>query len=49
MSKLSAKIKEEIHSLLPTTIFFIALHIVELVRVLMLEGGQGSGTPRRHQ
>jgi hypothetical protein len=39
MSKLSAKIKEEIGALLPPTIFFfIALHIVALVRVLMLEG-----------
>jgi len=39
MTKLSAKIKEEIGALLPPTIFFfIALHIVALVRVLMLEG-----------
>jgi hypothetical protein len=39
MSKLSAKIKEEIAALLPPTMFFfIALHIVALVRVLMLKG-----------
>ena len=39
MSKLSAKIKEEIYALLPPTIFFfIALHLVALVRVLMLKG-----------
>ena len=39
MSKLSAKIKEEIVALLPPTIFFfIALHMVALFRVLMLAG-----------
>ena len=39
MSKLSAKIKEEIKKLLPPTIyFFIALHIVSIIRVLMLKG-----------
>jgi hypothetical protein len=39
MSKLSDKIKEEIHALLPPTIFFfIALHLVAFVRVLMLKG-----------
>ena len=39
MSKLSAKIKEEIETLLPPTIFFfIALHLVALLRVLMLKG-----------
>jgi hypothetical protein len=39
MSKLSAKIKEEIEALLPPTIFFfIALHLVALFRVLMLKG-----------
>lgn len=39
MSTLPAKIKEEIEALLPPTIFFfIALHIVAFVRVLMLEG-----------
>src|SRR4030095_14232263 len=39
MGKLSAKIKEEIEALLPPTMFFfVALHIVALVRVLMLKG-----------
>ena len=39
MSKLSAKIKEEFVALLPPTIFFfVALHLVAFVRVLMLEG-----------
>ncbi len=39
MSKLSEKIKEEIRALLPPTIFFfVALHLVALLRVLMLEG-----------
>jgi hypothetical protein len=39
MSKLSEKIKEEIKALLPPTIFFfIALHLVALLRVLMLKG-----------
>ncbi len=39
MSKLSEKIKEEIKALLPPTIFFfIALHLIALVRVLMLKG-----------
>jgi len=39
MSKLAAKIKEEIEKLLPPTIFFfVALHLVALVRVLMLKG-----------
>ena len=39
MSKVSAKIKEEIEALLPPTIyFFIALHLVAFVRVLMLKG-----------
>jgi hypothetical protein len=39
MSKLSAKIKEEFLALLPPTIyFFVALHIVMIVRVLMLKG-----------
>jgi len=39
MSKLSTKIKEEFFALLPPTIFFfVALHIVKLIRVLMLEG-----------
>jgi len=39
MSKLSAKIKEEFYAMLPPTIFFfIALHLVALIRVLMLKG-----------
>lgn len=39
MSKLSTKIKEEIQALIPPTIFFfVALHLVALVRSLMLEG-----------
>ena len=39
MSKLSAKIKEEFLEILPPTIFFfVALHIVAFIRVLMLEG-----------
>jgi hypothetical protein len=39
MSKLSAKIKEEIEELLPpTAFFFVALHIVAIIRVLMLKG-----------
>ena len=39
MSKLSGKIKEEFFALLPPTVFFfIALHIVALVRVLTLKG-----------
>src|SRR5439155_13116811 len=38
MTKLSAKLKEEFFALLPQTIFFfVALHIVAFVRVLMLE------------
>ena len=46
MSKLSAKIREEIDALLPPTLFFfIALHLVALVRVLMLKGtGISPGT-----
>jgi hypothetical protein len=39
MSKLSAKIKEEIEALLPPTLFFfIALHLVAFMRALMLKG-----------
>ncbi len=39
MSKVSAKLKEEFFKLLPPTIyFFVALHIVAFVRVLMLKG-----------
>ena len=39
MSKLSNKLKEEFFAILPPTIFFfVALHIVAFVRVLMLKG-----------
>jgi hypothetical protein len=39
MSKLSEKIKEEIAALVPPTVFFfVALHVVALVRVLMIKG-----------
>jgi len=39
MSKLSAKIKEEIRALIPPTLyFFIALQLVAFVRALMLKG-----------
>ena len=39
MSKLTEKVKEEFAAVLPPTIFFfIALHLIALVRVLMLEG-----------
>jgi hypothetical protein len=39
MSKLTSKLKEEFFALLPPTIFFfVALHIVAFVRVLMLKG-----------
>jgi len=39
MTKLTAKLKEEFFALLPPTIyFFVALHLVALVRVLMLKG-----------
>src|SRR6266404_3835970 len=39
MTKLSATLKEEFFALLPPTIFFfVALHIVAFVRVLMLKG-----------
>jgi hypothetical protein len=39
MTKLSTKLKEEFFKLLPPTIFFfIALHIVMFIRILMLEG-----------
>ncbi len=39
MSKVSEKIKEEFLALLPPTIFFfVALHIVALVRALMVKG-----------
>jgi hypothetical protein len=47
MSKLSAKIREEIEALLPPTIFFfILLHLVAFIRVLILKGtGIAPGTP----
>lgn len=39
MNELSGKLKEEFYALLPPAIFFfIALHLVVFVRVLMLEG-----------
>lgn len=39
MNKLTHKLKEEFLALLPPTIFFfVALHLVALVRVLMLKG-----------
>jgi len=39
MSKVFAKIKEEIEALIPPTLFFfVALHLVALFRVLMLKG-----------
>lgn len=39
MSKFSAKVKEEVEALIPPTLFFfIALHVVALIRNLMLEG-----------
>jgi hypothetical protein len=39
MSKLSTKVLEEIEAMLPPTIFFfVALHLVALIRVLMLKG-----------
>jgi len=39
MSNLSGKLREEIDALLPPAIFFfVALHLVALVRVLMLKG-----------
>src|SRR5213082_3710799 len=39
MTKISTKLKKEFFELLPPTIFFfVALHIVMFIRVLMLEG-----------
>ena len=39
MSKFAAKIKAEFEELLPPTIFFfVVLHLVAILRVLMLEG-----------
>ena len=47
MSKLVAKLKEEVEAVLPPTIFFfVALHLVALIRVLMLRGtGIAVSTP----
>jgi hypothetical protein len=43
MSKLSSKLKEEFLKILPPTIyFFVALHIVMFIRVLLLEGTEVS-------
>lgn len=46
MSKLSATVKEEVEALIPPMIFFfVALHVVLLIRNLMLEGtGVSLGT-----
>jgi len=46
MSKLSSKIKEEFEALIaPTLFFFVTLHLVGLVRLLMLKGtGLSPGT-----
>jgi hypothetical protein len=39
MNKVWAKIKEELMAMLPPTIFFfVALHIIAIIRVLMLKG-----------
>ena len=39
MGKVSTKLKEEFFKILPPTIyFFVALHLVTFIRVLMLEG-----------
>jgi hypothetical protein len=39
MTKLSTKLKEEFFKILPPTIFFfVALHIIMFIRILMLEG-----------
>ena len=39
MSKLSAKVKEELEALLPPTLFFfVALHILTFIRSLMIKG-----------
>src|SRR5262252_868832 len=41
MSKLGSKLEEEFFAVLPPTIFFfVALHIVAFVRVLMARGSQ---------
>lgn len=46
MSKVSAKLKEEFEALIPPTLFFfIALHVVALIRSLMVKGtGVSPGT-----
>ena len=39
MSKVAAKIKEEFYAVLPPTIFFfVTLHLVAFIRVLMAKG-----------
>lgn len=39
MSTLTSKIKEELYAMLPPTLFFfIALHLVAFIRILMLKG-----------
>jgi hypothetical protein len=47
MSQLSTKLKEEFKALLPPTIFFfVTLHLVAFIRVLMLKGtGIAASTP----
>jgi len=47
MSKLSTKLTEEFKALLPPTIFFfVTLHLIALLRVLMLKGtGIAASTP----
>ncbi len=49
MSKLSTKLTEEFKALLrPAIFFFVALHLVALMRVLMLKGtGIAASTPLR--
>lgn len=46
MSKFTAKVKEEFKALIPPTLFFfVALHLVAIIRSLMLEGtGVSLGT-----
>jgi hypothetical protein len=47
MSKLSTKLTEEFKALLPPTLFFfVTLHLIALIRVLMLKGtGIAANTP----
>jgi hypothetical protein len=47
MSQLSTKLKEEFKALLPPTLFFfVTLHLIALIRVLMLKGtGIAANTP----